>query len=231
MSRVAVVYLLGAFMAMGQIRPAGPEFEVASIRPSPESGKPRQGIATNASRVDILGMTLMTLIPLAFRVPQSQVAGPDWMAAQRFDIRAKMPASASEDQIPEMLQALLADRFKMIVHRENKEQAVYALVVAKGDLKLRPASSEADAGVPVPAADSNAPPPAAVVPLGGGQVRLTDDPKGRGGTLTGSRTGTVRMAMGPDGTMHLEAPNMSFEGLSDLLTQLLRQPVIDMTGI
>jgi uncharacterized protein (TIGR03435 family) len=231
MSKLAVFCLLGASIGAGKLSATGPEFEVASIRLTPESGKLRQGMTTNGGRVEILGMTLMNLIPLAFRVPQSQVNGPNWMAGQRFDIQARMPPGVPEDQIPEMLQALLADRFKLMVHRQSKEQAVYALVVSKGALKLKPASSEADANTPTIAVDPALPPPTAVVPLGGGQVRLTDDPKDRAGTLSGSRTGTVRMAMGADGTMHLDAPNMSLEGLSDVLTQLLRQPVVDMTGI
>jgi uncharacterized protein (TIGR03435 family) len=163
-------------------------------------------------------------------VPQSQVKGPSWMADERFDIQAKIPPDASEDQIPEMLQSLLADRFKLIVHRENKEQVVLALVANNGVLKLKPASPAPGANSPATAAAPNEPPAAAAVPLGGRQVRLTEDSKGRGGTLSGSRTGTVHMAMGTDGTMRVDAPNMSFEGLSDLLTQLLRQPVVDMTG-
>lgn len=215
--------------------PSTPKFEVASVRPSPPVSPGRlrrQGMTTDAGRVDIVGFPLTTLIPLAFRVPQSQVIGPDWMAAQGFDIHAKMPEGASEDQIPEMLRGLLVDRFKLAMHRENKEQAVYALLVAKGDLKLKPTSTDVGALAHAAAADlDKPPPPAAVVPLGGGQVRVTDDPNGRGGTVTGLRTGTVRMAMGSDGTMHMEAPNMALEGLADLLVQLLRQPVIDMTGL
>ena len=239
MTRLAVGCWLGVCVATGQTQAPQPEFEVASVRPSPpitpeliKSGRVHQGMTTNAGRVDITGIPLTTLIPLAFRVPQSRVMGPDWMGAQRFDIHAKMPAGASEDQIPEMLQALLADRFKLVVHRETKEQSVYALVVAKGDLKVKPASPETDASAPVAAADPNVPPPpAAVMPLGGGQVRLMDDPNGRGGTLTGLRTGTVRMTMGSDGAVRMEAPNMTFEGLADLLTQMLRRPVVDMTGL
>jgi uncharacterized protein (TIGR03435 family) len=214
--RIAVVILVVAGIAgpalpaqspSAAASPATPGFEVASVRPSAPIAPGlvrRLGMTTNAGRVDILGIPLMTLIPLAFRVPQSQVVGPDWMAAQSFDIHAKMPAGAWEDQIPEMLQALLADRFKLIVHRENQERAGYALLVAKGDLKLKPAAPDVGAPAPVATTDPDAPPPpAAVVPLGAGLVRMTDDSNGRGGTLTGLRTGTVRMAMGPDGTMRV----------------------------
>ncbi len=240
MTKLAIGCVLGACISVGQLWAAGPEFEVASVRPSPpitpelvRSGKFRQGMTTDAGRVDIAFMRLSTLIPLAFRVPENQVTGPDWMTTQAFDIQAKLPAGAAEDQIPEMLQALLVDRFKLVVHRENKEQSVYALVVAKGGLKIKPSAPRADAPAAVAGADPNAPtpPPGEVVSMGGAQVRVTDEPGGRGGTLTGARTGTVRGTMGPDGVMRLDAPNMTFEGLADLLTQLVRRPVLDMTGL
>lgn len=86
-------------------------------------------------------------IRAAYKVKDFQIQGPDWMGNARFDITAKLPEGAKEDQIPQMLQALLAERFKMVVHRETKEHAVYALVEAKGGLKLKttevPAGSEA----------------------------------------------------------------------------------------
>jgi uncharacterized protein (TIGR03435 family) len=238
MRRLAVGSLLSACLAIGSIQAAGPEFEVASVRPSPQmtpeliqSGRLRK-MNIDGGRVDIAGMPLSTLIPLAFRVPQGRVHGPDWMTGLLFDIQAKLPAGASEDQVPEMLQALLADRFKMVVHRENKEQAGYELVVTKGGVKVKPSEPEADASPEVTAADPNTPPdPSSVMPLGGGSVRVTDEPGGRGGTISGARTGTVRATMGADGTMRMEAPNITFEGLADLLTQLIRQPVMDATGL
>jgi uncharacterized protein (TIGR03435 family) len=108
MTRLASSCLLGACVTVGQIWAAGPEFEVASIKlAAPAPGRPRQGVTTNAGRVDLVGFPLTGLIPIAFRVPQSQVKGPDWRAAQRFDIQARIPAGASEDQVPEMLQALV----------------------------------------------------------------------------------------------------------------------------
>jgi uncharacterized protein (TIGR03435 family) len=54
------------------------------------------------------------------------------MTKARFDINAKLSSGTSSDQIPDMLQALLAERFKLEVHRETKDQNVYALVVGKG---------------------------------------------------------------------------------------------------
>jgi len=59
------------------------------------------------------------------------------MNSQRFDIAAKMPDGLSKDQIPEMLRTLLAERFKLSIHRESKEQPVYVLVVVKNGSRLK----------------------------------------------------------------------------------------------
>jgi uncharacterized protein (TIGR03435 family) len=95
-------------------------------------------------------MSLFKLILTAYRLKPYQLSGPEWMRAQRFDIAAKIPDGASREQIPEMLQALLAERFKLSMHRDNKEQLVLALVVGKNGLKLKE-STESDARVPAAA--------------------------------------------------------------------------------
>jgi uncharacterized protein (TIGR03435 family) len=79
--------------------------------------------------------------------------GPDWLRKPRFDIQAKMPddspsytsiqfQNGQAPQLQLMLQALLADRFQLRVHREKQEVPVYALTVAKRGPKL----AKADAG-------------------------------------------------------------------------------------
>src|SRR5215470_18005259 len=141
-------------------------FEVASIKPSQEitpalgkaviaSGKLHIGMSVDAARVEIGFMSLADLIPIAFAVKPYQVSGPEWMKVQRFDILAKMPDGATKEQVPEMLQALLGERFKLKVHRENRDYAVYGLVVGKGGSKLKetppdtdpPASDVAQSGI------------------------------------------------------------------------------------
>ena len=62
----------------------------------------------------------------------------DWIHDERYDIVAKAPANATNDQIPHMLQTLLADRFKLITHRENRVLPVLALTLAKGGPKFGP---------------------------------------------------------------------------------------------
>lgn len=113
-------------------------FEVASI-------KPFQGPATNVyvnvsgPKVTISEYGLLGLIMTAYKLEGFQISGgPPWLESDRFNIVAKAPGAATptRDQIEQMLQALLADRFKLKVHREKKEQPVYALVVDKKGSKL-----------------------------------------------------------------------------------------------
>jgi uncharacterized protein (TIGR03435 family) len=93
------------------------------------------------------GDTLGYLITQAYGVKSYQISGPEWMNSDRFDITAKMPDGATREQIPQMLQSLLAERFKLTIHRESRVLPVYALVVGKDGQKLReaePASTNAD---------------------------------------------------------------------------------------
>jgi uncharacterized protein (TIGR03435 family) len=82
-------------------------------------------------------VNLKEVIGKAYKVQQYQIRGPSWIETERFDIVAKFPTDPAEDQVPLMLQALLADRFKLALHRESKELPVYALTIAKNGLKIK----------------------------------------------------------------------------------------------
>jgi uncharacterized protein (TIGR03435 family) len=260
-----VVAMLNVPVILAQTQPPKPApartaFEVASIRPSapmPPSGGGGNGrsggpgvvsggcgipkLTMDKGRVDYACISLTGLVGYAFGIPQSRISGPDWMMAQTFDVVAKLPAGASESQVPEMFQTLLADRFKLAIHRENKEQPVYGLVVAKSGLKLKEATLAADA--PVPDVDQNAPPcppqsfncRSNVVNLGGVQTTSTPlTPQIR--RISSSRIGTAlftRVRPGEQGQDRLEAPNTTLEGLADLLTIVGQTglPVTDLTGV
>jgi uncharacterized protein (TIGR03435 family) len=177
----------------------------------------------------------MTLIGYAFRLSPDRVIGPDWMVglgSPRFDIAATLPQGASENQVPEMVQALLADRFKLTLHRGTREQAIYGLVVAKGGLKLKSAAS----GAGVPAADPSAA-PGAIELFAGVQTRTTEIPNADGAGYTAMmsnpRMGTVRETDGPNRVQRWEAPSIALDGLADLLDRMMPSPseVIDMTGL
>jgi uncharacterized protein (TIGR03435 family) len=133
-----------------------------------------------------------------------------------------------------MVQALLADRFKLAIHRGSTRQAIYVLVVAKGGLKVKEAAPKAGAPVPVAAADPDAPTGITGF-FGAVQTRTTPNADGIGYTTTISnpRMGTVRQTDGPNRIQRWEAPSISFAGLADLLDNVtpLSSPVIDMTGL
>jgi uncharacterized protein (TIGR03435 family) len=130
--------LIVAFAASGQ-----PAFEVASIKPAPlqEQGRISSRHSVDSARLNYTNVSLADLAAEAFRVQHTQVSGPDWLNAARFDLMAKIPAGAGRDGIPEMLRALLAERFAMKFHEETKELPMYELLAAKGGPRMVKADS------------------------------------------------------------------------------------------
>jgi len=142
--------LLVTGAAFGQTTPEKLTFEVASVKPAAPldmaklaaavqqgGAMPKLGARVDGARAEYTYMAIKELIATAYKVKPYQISGPDWIANQRFDIVAKIPDGASKDDAPKMLQALLEDRFKLVVHRESKEHPVLALVVGKGGPKLK----------------------------------------------------------------------------------------------
>jgi uncharacterized protein (TIGR03435 family) len=133
--------------AFAQQKPTDqPGFEVASIKPSDPNPSNSMfiGMSADGAMVKYTNITLRDCIRGAYRVRDFQIVGPDWMTRARFEISAKLPPGASAEQIPEMLQALLAERFKLEVRREMKEQNVYALMAGNGGAKLKPTEVKTD---------------------------------------------------------------------------------------
>jgi uncharacterized protein (TIGR03435 family) len=127
--------------------PAKPEFEVASIKPSPEptgggrmmrmGGRGGPG-SKDPTRYTAQGMTMMDLLTVAYHVKRYQISGPEWLTSARFDINAKIPEGATKEEFGPMLQNLLAERFGLVVHHETKQMPVYDLVVfAKTGSKMK----------------------------------------------------------------------------------------------
>jgi len=138
----ANLLVMAATTVWGQHPPA---FEVASIRPAAVgSARSAAGVMIDAARADFSGASLAILISRAFRVRSFQISGPDWMNTTRFDIFAKLPAGSAPDQVPEMLQTLLVERFKLALRREPKEFPVYTLVAGKDGPKLTACPADYD---------------------------------------------------------------------------------------
>jgi uncharacterized protein (TIGR03435 family) len=165
-------------------------------------------------------MSLADLIPIAYKVKPYQISGPEWMRSQRFDILAKLPEGATKEQVPEMLKALLQERFHLKAHLEKREHNVYALVVAKDGPKLKES---------VPEPDAPADPGALTVGRGENQLRIN---AGRGGaTVVSAQAGTTKITPGPDGTMRMEMSKVTMAAFAEMLTPLLDRPVMDTTEL
>jgi len=93
-------------------------------------------------RLDIRCATMNMLIGWAYRHPPERIKGPDWMmsGAPRFDVAAMIPTGIAANQAPEMLQAMLADRFQLRLHRASVTGPIYALTISKTGLKLKEAA-------------------------------------------------------------------------------------------
>ncbi|HXB74485.1 MAG TPA: TIGR03435 family protein [Candidatus Acidoferrales bacterium] len=230
-----VVVTAGA--AFGQSAATPLSFEVASIKPAapPVDGRLMVRMGGDPGRLDYNNVSIKDLIRQAYGVKDYQISGPDWMASTRFDVVAKLPADTPRSKVPEMLQALLAERFKVTIHRETKELPMYALVVGKNGPKMK--ESEVDPNAPPPGGgpgpggpSANGGPPMA----GGGGGRSGDLPAVRMG-----KDGTPQFAPGPgrgpmmlmNGRGHLSAKMMNMDGLVNMLARQLDRPVVDQTGL
>jgi uncharacterized protein (TIGR03435 family) len=100
-------------------------------------------------RVNLNAATLRQIIGLAYSIQRVRVlGGPDWLDSEFYDIVAKAKSAyPSRDDFLAMLQMLLADRFKLAIHKEVKELTEYVLVVGKHGAKLKDASDDEKTGI------------------------------------------------------------------------------------
>ena len=169
---------------------AGQTFEVATIKVSQifrqgGEGSRRVDIQAVPGSVTMRNIAMQHAMIWAYKVSPWQIGNSPGGDSDRYDILAKAAGPAKVDEMRVMMQALLAERFKLALHRETKEMQAYALVEAKGGHKLTPSQAADGPGVmPVP---------------------------GRGNVLGGQSATLDQLAM--------------------FLSDPLRTPVIDMTGL
>ncbi len=222
--------LAGLLIAAGLYAQAPAEFEVASIKPAapmpagrmmvgmqggPGTPSPAQMTFTNVSIADIMQQ--------AYEVKGYQISGPAWLQSTRFDISAKVPAGATKEQSKIMLQHLLAERFKLVLHHSTKEESMYALLVAKGGPKLTESAKDDPAGLPVADGPGRS--------MDGAKM---DAPKiGKDGMpeLPPAAKGRMMVAMVPGGRMRMMANGTTIPKFLDVLANQLDRPVTDMTGL
>ena len=205
---VAVFLILsGGAIAQVAQPDAKPQFEVASIKPAAPDAR-GTSVRPIGNGVSIGNMTLKEMIVLAYRIQPFQVSGgPAWLDSVHYDITAKSENAPKLDEIPRMIQALLADRFRLALHHESKELPIYAIVLGRKDGKLGPNLVESKEGSCTPVDPTKPPPP----PKPGEPPLL-----GCGGMMTGLD--------------RLRAVGMRIAGLESL-SSLLGRTVVDKTGL
>jgi uncharacterized protein (TIGR03435 family) len=193
------------------------EFEVASIKPSAPAGTRgvNIGVHLDGARIGCTSLSLKDYLRIAYRVRDYQISGPEWLDSERFDIAATLP-EGGRDKVPEMLQALLADRFHLVLHRDKKEFSVYGLVVGKGGPKMKESAVDPDA--PAAGPGSGEPGKGAVNVSGGG---------GRGGVMLNLGDGSF-FGFADN---KLEAKKLTMVRFADTVSRFTDLPVVDMTDL
>jgi uncharacterized protein (TIGR03435 family) len=200
----------GALAVWGQTPAVTLEFEVASVRPSAPPSVQNSvniGLRLDGSQARIVSFTFKDYVAMAYRIKAYQISGPDWVANDRFDLTAKLPAGSTSDQIPEMLQAFLAERFGLKFHHEKKEQPVYALVLGKTPLKLKEVAARPD--------DDG--PPATNVAASGSSAGVSVD-LGHGSSYTFANN-------------KFDAKKLSLDQFATILERYLDRPIVNLTEL
>jgi uncharacterized protein (TIGR03435 family) len=146
---------------------ATPRFEVADIHSSPMTAQPFvRGPFYSSGRYELRFATMLDLIRTAYGVdPEKVLGGPSWLEMDRFDVFAKTPAGSTAESRKLMLQALLADRFKLVVHTDSKPMAAFALTAGKRP-QLKEADGSGETGCKFTVQNTPAPPPPGGAPAG-----------------------------------------------------------------
>jgi uncharacterized protein (TIGR03435 family) len=207
-----------AFTVSGQeaVPAPEPEFEAASLKPAAPSDfdrmpmpmpiRMRCGIR-DPVRFVCTRMSLRDLTVEAYEIMDYQLTGPGWMSDAKFDVAAKVPAGTTLEQADRMLRHLLTDRFKMTIHRERKEMAVYALRVGPHGHKLKEAADPA-----------------------GSNTEAAKEPNEKAMESMKQLTESLKAAGGGSGAR----VSYRHEGISSLVRKLsdeLGHPVVDETGL
>jgi len=199
--------IAAATFAFGQTRP---EFEVASIKPAGDQVQQvGVGLHIDGSQVGLIYLSIKDIVGMAYQVKPNQISGPDWISSQRYNIAAKIPDGGNQNQVREMIQSLLADRFQMKMHREKRDFQVYAIGVGKNGIKMTALPPDPDSANSGPA------------PITAGGV--------------GNENGVV-MTLGNGSTLSLgpssfDAKKLSMAQLAELLTRFMDRPVVDSTSL
>jgi uncharacterized protein (TIGR03435 family) len=138
---IASLAILTLLPRAGAQQPGAPQFDVASVKPGDPSSH-GQMAQQSPGRYEARNLTLLSLVLGAYQINADQlIGGPSWLTSPGWDIDATFPVSTSNEQRQQMMQALLMERFGLVVHRETRTLPTYQLSVAKGGPKLKAATA------------------------------------------------------------------------------------------
>lgn len=144
LSKYVLMLALLSPQLRAQDSPKGPpkEFDVASIKPAEPGTRGVRLQMTPGGGFNAKNVTAKFLIQQAYGVRDFQISGgPSWITSEHYDINAKAEGATSTEQLRPLIQALLADRFHLTIHRDTKELPMYALVAGKNGPKLKESSA------------------------------------------------------------------------------------------
>jgi uncharacterized protein (TIGR03435 family) len=197
-------------------------FVIADVHVSPKSVNRFPRITpARGGRFEAKNASMVDLIRFAYNFDADKIlGGPSWLEMDRFDIIAKAPPDTSPEMRNEMLQSLLAERFKLVVHKEVKPLPTHALVVGKKPQLKDADGSEESACKPQGSSSANAPPN----PNGGGRLFMN---------LNGVQT---VIDLGPGNTVTYICRNMSMDSFVMQLRSMVgasvgQNPILQETGL
>jgi uncharacterized protein (TIGR03435 family) len=146
-TRVALATLL-CLPSLAQPAAPSPTFDLADVHPSAHTTAPEfTGGSLRGDRYILHNATMLDMISLAYEMDDDNIlSGPAWLEINRFDVSARAPRDTSPETIRLMLQALLADRFHLVVHKDTHPLPAFVLSVGKGGAKLKPSDGTAASG-------------------------------------------------------------------------------------
>jgi uncharacterized protein (TIGR03435 family) len=217
---MGTILIIGAGrLAHSQSSETLPKFEVADVHVSAKgTNQFARTSAVHGGRYEVKTASMVDLVRIAYGFDADKIlGGPNWLEMDRFDVIAKVPADSTPDTQKLMLQSLLEERFKLVVHKESKPLPTYALTVGKKP-QLKESDGTEEAGCK-PQASSGAPVE--------GVIRLmTSGPNGVVTTIT----------LGPGGTIQYNCRNMTMAAFAAGLRGMFGasvgpNPVLDDTGL
>jgi uncharacterized protein (TIGR03435 family) len=199
--KLFVLVAASAAMSQSQTPVPRPQFEVASVKP--HTGVERAVMLgfPSPGRFQAQNVWLRFLIQNAWNVKDYQVvSGPGWAPSDRYDIDAKTDPSTSREQMRLMVQALLQDRFQLVLHHESRSLPVYHLAASKDGSKLSPSKE-------------------------GSCIERDSVPAAKPGLPTSNFCGGVQWSQ-----QSLSGTAITMQQFTTMLENILQRPVIDETG-